>query len=250
MKFQFLNKRLIISLPNKNKGKFRFKKINQSGYPGASFPTKRDKFDSSVYLEWQIGYDISVKDIESGNKRTALKGAVFGFKGANSKEKRPYELAEFLYILLKEKVLDVAILDSLQKELESYNEFIVSTPKVRQKGETEINSLLFDSAVTEFPTYIYHNKDGTYIEAIVQKRQYAFGFQPMVYFCIPLLCFANGKEALGHNSQDKSLSLQYYINTENSDNILVLFKILAMASQSHQNDIVQILKVLKKGLEL
>ena len=126
-------------------------------------------------------------------------------------------------------------------EIKEYSEFLTNTPEVKQKNIIKINELDFHSAITQLPTYYYKNKDSTYIEAIVKKQQYASGFQTMVYFCIPILCFSNGEEMIGCTSKDKELKLKYFVNEETSNNILCLFKVLAMASKNHQYDVIQIL---------
>ena len=164
-------------------------------------------------------------------------------------KKYPYELAEFLYLLIEKRILKIEILKQLKSEIESYTEFFITTPEVQQKTIAVFNTIKFDSAITELPTYYYVNKDNTYIAIIIQKQQYASGFQPMVYFCIPIICFSNGKEILGYTSTEKETDLKYCIDIKNSNNILDLFKVLAIASKSHQYDVIEILKVLEKGLK-
>ena len=249
MVFNFINKQLVVHIPNKNKGKFRFKKRYNKEKFGDSFATGNKKFDEKVYLEWQIGYDVYIKDLQNNKKKTVLHKNIFKFTGANGKEKYPYELAEFLYLLLQKDILKIDNLNQLKDEIKNYNEFLITAPEVKQKKATVINKLKFDSAVTELPTYYYLNKDSTYIEIIIQKQQYASGFQPMVYFCIPTICFSNGREMLGWTSKEKEIDFKYCIDTKNSNNILDLFKVLAMASQSHQHDVIKILHVLEQGLQ-
>ncbi len=251
MNFEITDKQLIILIPNKNVGKFRFKRKDHIYQYGKSFASGTEKFDKKVYLEWQIGYDAYIKDIENRKKTTGLYERAFKFKGANGKEKYPYELAEFLYTLIKNKVLNITDFNRLKNEVESYKEYLTVTPKV-QKTHTGIvfNKLCFNSAITELPTYYYKNIDKTYIEAIIQKQQYASGFQPMIYFCIPIGCFFNGQSVLGWTSKEKPMDLKYIINKNCADNILNLFKVLAMASKSHQYDIIEILKAIKRGLKL
>ena len=251
MNFDIIDKQLIISIPNKNKGKFRFKSRNSIYQFGNSFATVTKKFDKNVYLEWQIGYDVYIKDIESHKKTTKLSKKAFKFKGANEKEKYPYELAEFLYWLVKAGICEITTFNSLKSEIESYKEYLTATPTVN-KIHTDIvfNKLQFSSAITKLPTYYYENRDKTYVEAIIQKQQYASGFQPMIYFCIPIGCFLNGSSAIGWNSKEKSINLKYIVKKSSLDSILNLFKVLAMASKNHQYDVIEILKVLKREIKL
>ena len=247
MIFYFKNNQLIFEIPNKNKGKFRFKERNNQNQFGNSFSTQSRKFNANIYLEWQIGYDAYIGDINKGTKKTSLDKQKFKFIGANQKEKYPYELSEFLYKLIEKDILKDATISNLKKEIQNYNQFLIKPPKIVQKNVTVINKLKFNSAVTELPTYYYKNKDETYIETVIQKQQYASGFQSMVYFCIPILCFSNGKEMIGYSSKEKEMNLKYCINSKNSNNILSLFKVLSMASENHKFDVIEILKVLEKG---
>ena len=244
MKFNSRNKQLVIQILNKNAGKFRFKRREHRENFGQSFATRDKKFDKEVYLEWQIGYDLYIKDLEKGKKQTGLYKDIFKFIGANGKEKYPYELAEFLYLLIENRVLTIETFTQLKNEIKDYDKFLVTTPQVSQKDQITINGLKFNSAITKLPTYYYLNKDNTYIEVIIQKQQYAPSFQSMVYFCIPIMCFSNGQEMLGYTSKEKDIFLRYVMNIKN---VLNLFRTLAMAGENHQKDVIEILRVLEKG---
>ncbi len=76
MVFYFENKRLVLKFSNKNKGKFRFKQKRNSKWSD-SFATKENKFNKNVYLEWQIGYDTVISDIDK--KSTILNNKSFEF---------------------------------------------------------------------------------------------------------------------------------------------------------------------------
>ena len=160
------------------------------------------------YLEWQISYDVPVA---SGDK-TGLNRPVFKFKSANGKEKYPYELSEYLFGLVKNRLLKAEVLDSLQQEIQEYRQFFTVRPEVKKQPKKTLNSLCFDSALTELPTYFYLNKDGAFSEIIVQKQQYGAGFQAMVYFCIPLKRFCNGKELIGRTAKERPAPLTYRLD--------------------------------------
>jgi len=232
-----------LRISNKNQGKLRFKIRKSHLEFGQSFPTLKSQFNKEVYLEWQIGYEAYEKDILNGRKITSLDQKSFSFLGANNKQKYPYELSEYLYQFVKKHLSYWNQVKQIQSEIENYHEFLSSKPKVDLQKEITFNSLDFDSAVTKLPTYYYSNKDSTYVEIIIQKQQYASGFQPMVYFCIPLLCFSNGKEMIGHSSKEKQIELIYHFKFEN---VLNLFRVFAMVSQIHHDDTKKILKVLLK----
>ena len=69
MVFYFENNQLIIEIPNKNKGKFRFKERNNQKLFGDSFPTRNKSFNKNVYLEWQIGYDVYTGDLRKRKRK-------------------------------------------------------------------------------------------------------------------------------------------------------------------------------------
>ena len=94
----------------------------------------------------------------------------FQFTGADNKKKYPYELSEYLYQFIKKKLILADHVKQVQSEIENYNEFLSSTPKVKLQKKMKCNNLSFDSAVTQLPTYYYFNKDRTYIEIIIQKH--------------------------------------------------------------------------------
>lgn len=75
---------IILNIPNKNKGKFRFKERAGQSEFGKSFPALKAEFNKKVYLEWQIGYDAYEKDIEKNKKNTILQKKSFQFAGADS----------------------------------------------------------------------------------------------------------------------------------------------------------------------
>ena len=47
-----------------NSGKFRFKKRKSRLDFGETFSTRECLFDDQTYLEWQISYDVPIKDVE------------------------------------------------------------------------------------------------------------------------------------------------------------------------------------------
>ena len=246
MPFKCQNRALLIEIPNKNQGKFRFKRRLDRRSFGASFATAANEFDSHVYLEWQISYDVPARE----SRKTSLKNPVFKFTGANKREKRPFELSEYLYHLIKNGVLPPETIKTLKQEAGKYHQFFPARPEVMPKPKAEINGLSFDCAVTELPAYYYLNPDGTFSEIVIQKQQYAAGFQAMVYFCIPIERFLNGREMIGFSSKEKAIPLIYRIDSKNAENAPQLLKILAMSSPGHQYDVMEILKSLERGLSL
>lgn len=241
MRYEINNNSILLKFPAKNKGKFRFKKRqNKIGF-GKSFSTRKEKFDDTVYLEWQIGYDVPVNDINDKNTKLTKKS----FKGSNGKEKYPYELSEIFFEAIKLKLFAPNVIDKLKKQINSYKNFIdENSISLGHEKKITLNDISFQEAPINLPTFFYFCPDGTQIEISIQKQQYATGVQPMIYFCIPFHCFKNYKNLM-NNSSDIRDELIYEINRKNKKNLILLFKIFGMASQRHKNDILEILKLLK-----
>ena len=245
MEFKFKNNKLFMEFPNKNKGKFRYKKKGKSEL-SRSFSPIESKFEEDIYLEWQIGYDALLSDINK--KKHCLIGKKFEFIGANGKKKYPYELSKILWTLVKKNILKPTVFNHLKNKIIKYNDFFDNVPKIKIKGPVGINNLTFTQATTLLPTYYFHPPDQTWIEIIIQKQQYAFSFQAMIYYCIPIRAFKNGNQLIGFSSKEKPIPLQYMVDKNNTNNILTLFKTLAMASKRHKQDVLKILNVLENTI--
>ena len=68
---------ILLTIPATNAGKFRFKKRKNRLDFGEIFSTRECHFDDQTYLEWQIGYDVPIKDVEKGKKVTKLTSRCF-----------------------------------------------------------------------------------------------------------------------------------------------------------------------------
>lgn len=228
-----------------NAGKFRFKKRSKNIDFGKTFSTREEVFDDSAYLEWQIGYDAIVKDVENGNKQTRLTQETF--IGDNGKEKYPYELSEILYESIKGELISLNEIDDLSKEISDYTDFIDEKEiVVEEHSKLSLNGISFTETSIKLPTlFMPQNSDGTQIEISIQKQQYASGVQPMIYFCIPFDSFTDAGILRG-NSSKKGDTLTYIVRKENIEVILNLFKVFGMASRRHKFDVEQILKTIKK----
>lgn len=230
---------VIIQVDSKNQGKFRLKRTSSDG--SWTSANKEQSFDSDVYLEWQVGYDVPA----SKKKSTRLNGKEFAFTGAKEREKYPYEISEILYDLVSIGATSKIQLVSIGGEIEEYNEFFPQSFPQDSKGSCLINRISFEKFETALPTYFFRNSDGTYMEVIVQKQQYAYGTQPMVYFCVPMESFSNGNEVIGVNPENRPSVLEYTFTADNVEIVYNLFKVLAMASPNHKKDVLAIFEVLR-----
>lgn len=247
MKYEREENLIKLTFSASNAGKFRFKKRNSQIDFGKTFSTREENFDESAYLEWQIGYDAIVKDVEKGVKNTKITQE--SFIGDNGKEKYLYELSEILYQAIVAKLLILNDIDNLLNEISSYKEFVDKKEIIiEEQSKISLNGLSFTETSIKLPTLFLPQIDGTQIEISIQKQQYASGIQPMIYFCIPFNSFSNSEKFIGKSSV-KGDEVTYLLDQKNIEVVLNLFKVFGMASRRHQFDVEQIIKTIKKIVE-
>lgn len=236
-------KNILLIIPATNAGKFRFKKRRDRLDFGEIFSTRECRFDEQTYLEWQIGYDVPVKDVEEGKKGTKLTSK--HFVGSNGKRKYPYELSEIFYKAMELEFITKKEVENLLNEIRSYRSFIDEKAiTVEHHSQITINGINFEETSIKLPTlFMIETLDETQIEVSIQKQQYASGVQPMVYFCVPLKAFKNSSVLNGKSSVSGD-KLEYIISKTNVLNLLCMMKVFGMASKRHNHDIVEILKTL------
>jgi len=236
-------KNILLIIPATNNGKFRFKKRKNRLDFGETFSTRECPFDEQTYLEWQIGYDVPIKDVEDGKKETKLTGK--HFVGSNGKTKYPYELSEIFYKTMELELITKKEVENLLNGIMNYKSFIDEKAiTVEHHSQITINGINFEETSIKLPTlFMIETLDKTQIEVSIQKQQYASGVQPMVYFCIPLKSFKNYSGLIGKSSVSGD-KLIYVISKTNVLNLVRMMKVFGMASKRHNHDIVEILKIL------
>ncbi len=245
MKYSIKEKEIHIVISAANSGKFRFKKRNTKLEFGETFSTREIPFDKKTYLEWQIGYDVPVKDVKDGEAKTKLNKEYF--VGSNGKQKYPYELSELIYEAVKLGLISKKELKDVLDEVANYKNFIDQKAiSVEHHSKITINGISFEEASIKLPTlFMIETIDNTQIEVSIQKQQYASGIQPMVYFCIPFEAFVDSPELLNKPSVSGD-KLTYIIDKNNVQNLVSMVKIFGMVSKRHNHDIIQIIKILLK----
>lgn len=243
MKYAIKEGNIRLAIPANNAGKFRFKKRKNRLDFGETFSTRECSFDDQTYLEWQIGYDVPVNEVEKGIKSTKLTSRYF--VGSNAKKKYPYELSELFYEVMKLGFVSKKETENICKEIAGYKSFIDEKAiSVEHHAKLTINGMNFEETSIKLPTlFMIETLDDTQIEVSIQKQQYASGVQPMVYFCIPLKAFKNSSDLHGKSSTagDK---LIYDINKANVLNLVYMMKVFGMASKRHNHDVTKILETL------
>jgi len=248
MDYAIKENNILLTIPATNAGKFRFKKRQNRLDFGETFSTREGTFDDQTYLEWQIGYDVPINDVETGKKETKLTSK--HFIGSNGKAKYPYELSEIFYKAMELKFVSVEEVKDLLKEISNYESFIDEKAiTIEYHSCLSLNGIRFEETSIKLPTlFMVETPDDTQIEVSIQKQQYASGVQPMVYFCIPLKTFRNSAKLKGKPSISGDV-LEYVIDKTNVLNLKCLMKVFGMASKRHNHDVVEILKILLELIE-
>ncbi|GAA7313793.1 R.Pab1 family restriction endonuclease [Helicobacter pylori] len=104
-------------------GKVRVKIRHAFSDYGISTATRKIPFSLKHYVEWQIGYDVPIKDKEKF-ELTALKDEKYHFLGANNKVKTLYELSEMIYYAKQLGLISLENLENTLKYLEKQKQFI------------------------------------------------------------------------------------------------------------------------------
>ena len=245
------NNDIILTIPVVNKGKFRFKKREKDLDFGKIFSTRKLPFDDTVYLEWQIGYDIPVKDKGKKGKVTQLSSIKYEYIASKGIAKYPYELSEIFWQALLLELINRERAEALLNEIKEYKTFIDQKAITVERHSTiNLNGINYEETSIKLPTlFVVETQDKIIIEVSIQKQQYASGVQPMIYFCIPIDSFQNKKliNKLKKRPAQSGDELNYVINKSNVSNIETIMKVFGMASKRHNHDIVEILKILLKN---
>ena len=240
--------KVFISIPVKNKGKFRWKKRKTINDYGEGFSTDKIKYSEDSYVEWQIGYDVAVSDYvkDPKAKPTVLNDLkFFSLKGI---EKHPYELSEFLVAMIEANLVTSNDIQKMFEEISKAktsleDEFSIKTQFV---GDYIADGMVFDQQNITLPTFVYKEKDGiSFVEISIQKQQYATGVQPMLYFSIPIKSLLDGSKMIGKTAKQLGFTQTYFVIDENNKAcILNMFKFFGICSIKHKHDICEILKLI------
>jgi len=234
-----LDESILLSFPAKKAGKFYWKERTNNKAFGIGLSMRKKKIDSTkTYLEWQIGFDF----LKSDDKESIFKDKKLSFNNHKNKEKYPYEIAEIILFLLELNIINKKKLDELYKKIKKNSVYFIHQSVFPEKRNdlVVLNEIHFYNAYTQVPSYSYSlQDDDVSIEVITQKQQYASGYQPMVYFCVPMMKFEN---PINERKSKKGDLLLYRIQEKNYEVFLRTFEILAMVSQDYQSDLLQIIK--------
>lgn len=216
------------------------------GYPVA---TKKVNFSNKNYIEWQIGYDITVDNSEKMKLTTLPDKRFIGSKG---KEKVLYELSEYLFYFYDMDIISKKEIKCLLDEIKQ----IDSKKLIENNIDLSVNrfhpieyvleGIKFQKSIVQYPLLLYKfSSFEVLVEIVIKEKQYAIGLQPMLYICFPitLLDSEDGSELIGRCAKTNEKAY-LTLDKKHKEFILQTFKIFALLSQAHKQDIISIIETI------
>lgn len=237
------NLNVVIPLTN-GTGKTRIKRRSFFNEYGIPVSTRSEPFTQSCYVEWQIGYDVILSDVEK-LELTTIKDK--SFVGANGKTKTLYELSEYVYYFYKWGIITQKQLLAIRSFLSGLGEKdFIDNPNnfaIERSQPVEKNVLGIDFAYTQVKYPMLIHKFGQYeilTEIKITEKQYAIGVQPMLYFCFPITELKSDSQIIGRQAEMKETAY-FVINSGNVSIFIEMLKIFGILSKSHNIDIITII---------
>ena len=229
-----LDDELKVLFDRKSQGKVRFKQINDYGIGEQIKQDEISLKNPRQYVEWQITYNIRA-DSKDKDFVWLVDIDKCVYKDAKGNERQLYELSKILYEIKNKGWIKKEYIKQLLDEIKSYTIFLdsIETYVVENEGESskKVNGLEFRFYRWIIPLFRFYNRDGTFIETLKEKQQYAYHMQMMVYFCIPCSIL-----------EEQKTNLVYKITPQNMDSIINTVKVFGCASKRHQHDVLKILE--------
>ncbi|WRD23378.1 R.Pab1 family restriction endonuclease [Helicobacter pylori] len=227
-------------------GKARVKIRHAFSDYGISTATRKIPFSLKHYVEWQIGYDVPIKDKEKF-ELTTLKDEKYHFLGANNKVKTLYELSEMIYYAKRLGLISLENLENILKYLEKQKQFIEDNFMITRERfrSHQFGGMGFELSRISYPLLIHSFNDNQLSEIVIREQQYGSKTQAMLYFCFSILELKTATPLLNRTAALKEHAL-LIIHKTNALMFLEMLKIFGLLSQVHHNDV---LKILEKILQ-
>lgn len=167
------NKKVIeVSIPLTSiSGKVRVKIRHAFSDYGISTATRKIPFSLKHYVEWQIGYDVPIKDKEKF-ELTTLKDEKYHFLGANNKVKTLYELSEIIYYAKQLNLISLENLENTLKYLEKQKQFIEDNFIRERFRSHQFGGMDFELSRISYPLLIHSFNDNQLSEIVIREQQY------------------------------------------------------------------------------
>ncbi len=220
-------------------GKVRVKIRHAFSDYGVSTATRTIPFSLKHYVEWQIGYDVPIKDKEKF-ELTTLKDEKYHFLGANNKVKTLYELSEIIYYAKQLGLISLENLENTLKYLEKQKQFIEDNFMITRERfrSHQFGGMDFELSHISYPLLIHSFNDNQLSEIVIREQQYGSKTQAMLYFCFSILELKTATPLKEH--------ALLIIHKTNAPMFLEMLKIFGLLSQVHHDDV---LKILEKILQ-
>ncbi|WQY89036.1 R.Pab1 family restriction endonuclease [Helicobacter pylori] len=230
------NKKVIgVSIPLTSiSGKARVKIRHVFSDYGISTATRKIPFSLKHYIEWQIGYDVPIKDKEKF-ELTTLKDEKYHFLGANNKVKTLYELSEIIYYAKQLNLISLENLENTLKYLEKQKQFIEDNFIRERFRSHQFGGMDFELSRISYPLLIHSFNDNQLSEIVIREQQYGSKTQVMLYFCFSILELKTATPLLNRTAMLKEHAL-LTIHKTNALVFLEMLKIFGFLSQAHHNE--------------
>nr|WP_231623857.1 R.Pab1 family restriction endonuclease [Helicobacter pylori] len=227
-------------------GKVRVKIRHAFSDYGISTATRKIPFSLKHYVEWQIGYDVPIKDKEKF-ELTTLKDEKYHFLGANNRVKTLYELSEIIDYAKRLGLISLENLENTLKYLEKQKQFIEDSFIITRERfrSHQFGGMDFELSRISYPLLIHSFNDNQLSEIVIREQQYGSKTQAMLYFCFSILELKTTTPLLNRTAALKENALLIIYKT-NALVFLEMLKIFGLLSQAHHNDV---LKILEKILQ-
>ncbi len=152
-------------------GKARVKIRHAFSDYGISTATRKIPFSLKHYVEWQIGYDVPIKDKEKF-ELTTLKDEKYHFLGANNKVKTLYELSEIIDYAKRLGLISLENLENTLKYLEKQKQFIEDNFIRERFRSHQFGGMDFELSRISYPLLIHSFNDNQLSEIVIREQQY------------------------------------------------------------------------------
>ncbi|EMG95999.1 r.Pab1 restriction endonuclease [Helicobacter pylori GAM120Ai] len=161
-----------VSIPlTSTSGKARVKIRHAFSDYGISTATRKIPFSLKHYVEWQIGYDIPIKDKEKF-ELTTLKDEKYHFLGANNQVKTLYELSEMIDYAKRLGLISLENLENTLKYLEKQKQFIEDNFIRERFRSHQFGGMDFELSRISYPLLIHSFNDNQLSEIVIREQQY------------------------------------------------------------------------------
>ncbi|PDX55991.1 R.Pab1 family restriction endonuclease [Helicobacter pylori] len=165
-------KAIEVSIPlTSTSGKARVKIRHAFSDYGISTATRKIPFSLKHYVEWQIGYDVPIKDKEKF-ELTTLKDEKYHFLGANNKRKTLYELSEMIDYAKRLGLISLENLENTLKYLEKQKQFIEDNFIRERFRSHQFGGMDFELSRISYPLLIHFFNDNQLSEIVIREQQY------------------------------------------------------------------------------